>query len=90
MVLYALVILCDHITYGHVTCTVGHSKDSIYKDVLKYHDIHTKFGTTSPCVGLGTYALVILCDHISQTLQTVDMELDLYCWTHQGHAKDLA
>ena len=52
----------------------------------KCADIHIKFGTASPCVGFPTYALVILCDHISQTLQTVDMELALYCWTQQGHA----
>ena len=60
----------------------------IYMDVLKYRDIHIRFGTVSLCVGLGMYALVILCDHTSQTLQT--WTWNLYCWTQQGHAKDLA
>ena len=47
------------------------------KDVLKYRDIHIRFGTASPCVGFGTYALIILCDHICQTPQTVDVQLVL-------------
>ena len=45
--------------------------------MLKYRDIHIRFRTVSPCVGFGRYALVILCDHISRTLQTVDVELVL-------------
>ena len=47
----------------------------IYKDMSKCRDIHIEFGTASLCVGFRTYALAILCDHISRTLQTVDMEL---------------
>ena len=51
--------------------------------MLKYCDIHIRFGTASPCVGFVTYALV--CDHICRTLQTVDVELE--CTV--GHSKDM-
>ena len=87
VVVDVVIILCDHISWTLQLMDVElvpleTAKIGIYKDVLKYSDIHIRFWNCKPMKsimfrGFCTYSLVTLCDRISWNLQPMDMELVL-------------